>query len=494
VKNLLFIIFLLTETGICRLHAQQAEFFNANNRQINVQQFNAEMEKMIENSGVPAISLAVIDNNKVSYFHTYGYKQLAEKVQVNDETIFEGASLSKSYLIYVAYKLVDEGRLDLDRPMYLYLRNKRLEYDSRYLLITPRMILNHSSGLENWEWDNDPKKLEIVAEPGTSFTYSGEGYGYLADVVDSMLHKPYKQYIEDIVLKPLGLNRSFSSFNNSIPDNYAIGHDNLGKELEKWKPDFTIPASGMNFTARDYATLVAATFDKRHISERSIKQILVRATRLDKEDSTLYYGPGYEVIFANNDTIIGQGGNNLGFKSQMYYSIPCKCGFVFLTNSDLGLSLIEKINELTVGLNIHASVEKYPWSQYPSAVSVILKMYKKNKNMDEVVNKIEEMEHRAKGRINAHELSELGWIFTPENITVAKRLLEDNIKLYPDYSLAYYFLGELNIEMKNYQVAYNNLSKAKELNLTLVPVDPELKKCTDLMNHTNDDKAKNKEQ
>ena len=108
------------------------------------------------------LSLALIDNNEVVYYNAYGQKECNKNKKVNKRTVFNGASLTKTYLLYTVLKLADERKIDLDKPVYQYLEYPRLEHDERYKLITARMLLNHSSGIENWQDRNDPKKLEIL--------------------------------------------------------------------------------------------------------------------------------------------------------------------------------------------------------------------------------------------------------------------------------------------------------------------------------------------
>ena len=76
---------------------------------------------MMADVGIPGASLAIIENDKIIFNQGYGYKNMKEMSSVDKKTIFEGCSLSKSFLVFAAFKLVEEGKLDLDKPMYEYL-------------------------------------------------------------------------------------------------------------------------------------------------------------------------------------------------------------------------------------------------------------------------------------------------------------------------------------------------------------------------------------
>ncbi|WP_238718902.1 serine hydrolase domain-containing protein [Pelagihabitans pacificus] len=135
---------------------------------------------------IPGASLAIINKGKIVHHQTYGYANLEEKIKVTKKTIFEGASISKSIFSFFVMKYVEEGRLDLDKPLFEYLAYPDIAHDERYKAITARMVLSHRSGFPNWRENEPDKKLKIKFEPGTDFEYSGEGYQYLAMVLKEM--------------------------------------------------------------------------------------------------------------------------------------------------------------------------------------------------------------------------------------------------------------------------------------------------------------------
>ncbi len=124
-------------------------------------------------------------NNNISYIKSYGYKNKALN-QLNDpNTCFYAASLAKPLFAYIVMQLVDEGKIDLDKPLYTYLPKPLPEYDKykdlagddRYKLITAQICLDHTTGFPNWR-ENNPhnnNKLEIFFKPGARYSYSGEG-------------------------------------------------------------------------------------------------------------------------------------------------------------------------------------------------------------------------------------------------------------------------------------------------------------------------------
>src|SRR5688500_20332793 len=110
---------------------------------------------------IPGLSIAFIEDGKVWHHKTMGYGNVEKKLPVTDKTIFEGASISKSIFAFFVMTYVEEGKLDLDRPLFEYLPYPDIAHDERYKKITARMILSHRSGFPNWREHESDKKLKI---------------------------------------------------------------------------------------------------------------------------------------------------------------------------------------------------------------------------------------------------------------------------------------------------------------------------------------------
>ena len=127
-----------------------------------------------------------------------------------------GASFTKAVFAYLVMQLVEEGVIDLDKPVYKYLEKPMPDYDKykdlagddRYKLITARMLLAHTSGFPNWRWFNKDEKLDIKFTPGTKYSYSGEGINLLQFVIEIITKKEVGQMIEERIFKPFGMTRT----------------------------------------------------------------------------------------------------------------------------------------------------------------------------------------------------------------------------------------------------------------------------------------------
>ncbi|GAB5525195.1 MAG: hypothetical protein Roseis2KO_30670 [Roseivirga sp.] len=460
--------------------AQNSEFFKANGNKINTETFEKEVNKMIDDMGVPGLSLAVIDNNEIVYHNGFGVT-MEGRGKVDNETVFDGCSLSKTLLLYTAMQLVDEGKLDLDKPMHEYLPMPSLEHDPRYKSITTRMILSHSSGLENWRYQNDKDLFEIVADPGTKFVYSGEGYIYLSKIVEDMLGQSYEEYTAARVIEPLGLKNTFMKYIMSedtiqqwTPSNTAIGHSLSG--LRFLHANTTVnPAGDNHFTAEDYAKLLLAFFNREAISEERIEDIL--DPRVSINNSQVYYAPGFEISTVDGDVIISHGGDKDGFKNMMFYSPQKKTGFVFMTNIDWGRAMTSHLNKLTVNLNISPFLQsRYEnHDQYPSISASLLKIADE-KGYDAF---FEEVDKRIdQGEMSLETLNSMSFILLwyGDNYTKTEQLLKKTIELYPNSVLTKALFGEYHLSRQEYYASYEYFSDARNQGFDLWDITDDLKK------------------
>lgn len=100
---------------------------------------------------VPGVSIALIKNKKIAYSKSFGVVDVNTNQAVNDTTMFEACSMSKPVFALLVMKLVEQSKIDLDKPLTEYLSEKFVCEDEEYTKqITARMILSHTSGLPNW--------------------------------------------------------------------------------------------------------------------------------------------------------------------------------------------------------------------------------------------------------------------------------------------------------------------------------------------------------
>lgn len=171
------------------------------------------MDRFIESYqkyfGIPGVSLALIRDGKLVYQKTYGVRNTMTADKVDNNTLFEAASITKPVFSFAVQRLAERGVFDLDKPLWLYLPYPDIEKDERYKLITAKHVLTHRTGFPNWRWENQDRKLNIKFTPGTGYGYSGEGFEYLKMVIEKITGKKVEQVLQEEVIEPMGLYHTF---------------------------------------------------------------------------------------------------------------------------------------------------------------------------------------------------------------------------------------------------------------------------------------------
>ena len=318
---------------------------------------------------IPALSIAVINKGKIVYQRSTGVANIDSKTLVNDQSIFEAASLSKTLFAYFVLTMVDKGLLNLDTPLYHYLPYPDIEKDERYKLITARMALSHQTGFPNWRYFEKADSalhikygdLYLKFTPGTQFAYAGEGYFYLSKVLAHLCRKNIKtldSVFQKSVAGPLRLQHSYFSGNDYVTANKVAGHKEGKVFIKKWPVSFPEQdsswfggAGGLHTNAVDYATFLIALMRDKALSKKSSNEMFTAQVEVSPtnpsftEDGFSSWGLGIAIKKMGEKNLYGHGGNNGNFQSGFIIDKSGRWGFVFFTNCDKGRELNKALQE-----------------------------------------------------------------------------------------------------------------------------------------------------
>lgn len=218
---------------------------------------------------VAAVAAAVVQDGRIVYEYAGGLLFAGSEVKVTPQTVFRAASLSKPVFAYLVLRLADEKLLDLDRPLREYLSRPLPEYpdyadlaaEPRYSRITARMALSHTTGFPNWRWQSSDGKLKILFDPGTRFSYSGEGYRYLQFVVESLTRKGLDELARQKVFVPLGMERSSFLWQPRFEGRVALDLAGIPPVFREKIRTEANAAGSLLTTADDYARFLLAVMN-----------------------------------------------------------------------------------------------------------------------------------------------------------------------------------------------------------------------------------------
>ena len=323
-------------------------------------------------ANVCGVGVSVFNNNKPVFSKTFGLANVQKGEPLTPTSVLYACSFAKNVFAYIVMQLVQEKKLDLDKPLVEYLGKplvdikikgfrrgyQDLRNDDRIKKITARMCLNHSTGFPNWRWFEADKKLKIKFEPGTRYSYSGEGFYLLQFIVQQITGKDYETLSQERAFKPLGMTNTSQTWQTRFDTAICYGHNAKGEPYELMKWDEASAGGSMSTTLTDYTRFFEAMMQGKGLSTKSFNAMTRPQIRIRSKQQ---FGPGSWVDSTGNDNIELSYGLGVGvFKTPYgkaffkeghddgwgHYSVcytDKKTGIIIMTNNDNGESIFKEL-------------------------------------------------------------------------------------------------------------------------------------------------------
>ena len=240
-----------------------------------------------------AIAVAVVQDSGIVYSRVAG--EVARGVTADTRSVFRAASLGKPVFAYLALRLADAGLIALDSPVVRYLPRPlaswehyaALAADPRHRALTARRILSQQSGLPNW---NRQGPVPLLAEPGTVFWYSGEGYMLLQLVLEELTGRTVNDLAREQVFEPLGMTNTSYLWERRFDGRFSIDTLLAQHPILQQSRDRAEVAGSLLTNAADYARFLLAVLEGRGLSETS--RALLLAPQATITSRSLFSMPG----------------------------------------------------------------------------------------------------------------------------------------------------------------------------------------------------------
>ena len=373
----------ISAMSIPAAYAQQATVTRLDGTTISAEQIDQTMTKLITAAEVTGAGIAIIDHSKLAYLKAYGFRDREKNLPLTVDSVMSAASISKSAFAYLVMELVDQGVLDLDKPVYQYLPKPLPEYpkyvdlanDERYKRITARMLLSHTSGFANWRWLEEDRKLRIHFEPGSKFAYSGEGIDLLQLVVETVTKKPLEQSMQESVFGPFGMTRTSMVWEERFESDYANGYDEYGRSVgpHRWKS--ADAAGSMQITISDLAKFLQGVMQGKGLREKTREQMfspqveitskhefpsLNNETTDENKAIRLSYGLAWGLYWSPYGKVFFKEGHDEGWRNYAVCFEKEKSCLAILTDSSNGEGIFKYVLE-TLLRDTFTPIE---WEQY----------------------------------------------------------------------------------------------------------------------------------
>lgn len=344
------------------------------------------ISELLEEFGVPGLSIAVIQDFKIHWAKAYGVADVETGQLVDVETMFQAASISKPVAAMGVLRAVQDGLFSLDDDVNDILDSWTLDGKefTQARPVTPRSLTSHTSGLGDGfgfpGYDPDeplPSIVQILEghelsnvgtvfmerEPMTFYEYSGGGVTIMELALSDVRGRAFVDVMQDGVLTPIGMTRSSYAQPISIEHdkNAARAHDRNGEtQGPKWHVYPEHAAAGLWTTPTDLAHfMIEVQRSYRGESNRVLSPLMIQEML-----NPVGVGPfavGFTVAKIGEGWYFSHGGSNWGFRALMLAHKVKGYGLVIMTNADQGSTVINEISRRVQ--------DAYTWDSVSSPVT-----------------------------------------------------------------------------------------------------------------------------
>ena len=336
-------------------HSNPAQY-DATSVSAAVSKLDGIVQDALVRTGVPGMAVGVVYQDKVIYAKGFGVREVGQPGQIDADTVFMLASLSKPIASTVVAKLVGDGLVHWDDPARKHNPGFRLSDPHVTEMATLGDLLSHRSGLhtgagdllEDLGFSQDYILSRLYMQPLDSFrtSYNYSNFGYTLGGVSAAMaaNTPWEQLADEVLFQPAGMTRSSYRHADYLahPDRARI-HVRLddGRWVARYdrQPDAEAPAGGASASLSDMLRfarlqLGEGVLDGRRVIDASALAATHIAAQPDPEHS---YGYGWNVSHDTSGRVrIGHSGAfNLGTATNILLLPSDELGIVTLTNGQL---------------------------------------------------------------------------------------------------------------------------------------------------------------
>jgi len=304
--------------------------------------------QVLESTGVPSASVAVVKDGTLAYAHAYGNARLQPPTPATAEMRYKIGSISKQFTATAILMLAEKGKLSLDDPVSRFVPDL-----TRANEVTIRQLLSHTSGYQDyWPQDYVPPFMltpvtaeEILTrwarkpldfDPGTQWQYSNTNYVIAGVIVEKASGMPLLRFLSSHIFEPLGMQTVVNIDQDHLADTDPTGY--MRYALGPLRP---APREGKGwlFAAGELAMPVTdlAAWDIAMMTQRLLKPSSYQEMQKDvllKNGTATGYGLGVAVRNQAGHRMIEHSGEVSGFTAENVVFPDDRVAVIILTNQD----------------------------------------------------------------------------------------------------------------------------------------------------------------
>ncbi len=311
--------------------------------------------QVLDQTGVPSASIAIVQDGKITYLKAYGQARLADGAKpalaATPQMQYSVGSISKQFTAAAVMFLVQDGKLSLDDPIGKYLPGLTRAGD-----VNLRMVLSHTSGYQDY-WPEDYVMTSMLApataehildvwahkpldfEPGTKWQYSNTNYVIAGRIVEQVSGQKLVPFLQEHIFTPLGMTNVLNTDAARLPEGDPLGYDRFAlgplRPSPKEGAGWMFAAGELAMTAEDLAKWNISIINQSLLKPGSYAEMFKPVMLHDehgKPTESSGYGLGFFILDRNGVKTYEHSGEVSGFVSENVVSPEKKVAITVLTN------------------------------------------------------------------------------------------------------------------------------------------------------------------
>lgn len=434
------------------------------------------IEKRIEYRLNGAIAIGMIDQDGIRYFN-FGSRD-SSGAEVNEHTIFEIGSISKTFTATLLADQAVRGDLNLDEPINELLPDSVQVSAMADQPITLGHLSDHTSGLPYMPVNFNPadpdnpfadytiadmnafvSSFEPVREAGAAFEYSNLAVGLLGHILSLNTGKTYEDLLKEVITGPLGMNETRITLDEKLRNDLAQGQDEFGRPAENWDFLALAGAGAIRSTTSDMIRYLSAqlAFNENGLADAIALTHQKRHDRfpVKEGDEPVGMGLGWRITTTSDGDVYWHTGGTGGYRTYAAFNTTKQKGVILLATghdpSDIGAYLMFGDSLATVKRSLSTELARKIDRQAVESARVFF--------ADSVINHLEEFIY------GSYPLNRLGYSYLNENnMDAAMAIFEINIRLFPDSWNVYDSYGEALRKIGRFEESLDNYRRSVNLN------------------------------
>ncbi|WP_064201270.1 serine hydrolase domain-containing protein [Brevibacillus brevis] len=277
-----------------------------------------QASKIVSDYGASGLQYAIRDHGSIVLSGSAGVYDKETKSPITEDTMFGIGSVSKMYVTAATMMLADSKKIDIDKPLTTYIKDFKMA-DKRYKQITPRMLMNHSSGIYGSQYgnsflfeDNDTKNHDeslvrlqsesLKSTPGEFSVYCNDGFQLLEILIERVSGLRYSEFLETYISDPLQLTSTKTPLDSFDRDRLIkTYYPGMDQALPVENANL-LGTGGLYSTAEEVTEFAEVLIGNRTdiLSEKSVKAMQSHEYRkgvwVPEETNSINYGLGWDAV------------------------------------------------------------------------------------------------------------------------------------------------------------------------------------------------------